>query len=369
MKKKLLTLILIITVFSLALAACGTSPTATVNTATPVPAGAVIAEGRIRPVKSSMLSFQARGVVDEVLVKTGDKVKAGDVLVRLANADQAAAQLLTAQQAFDLLIRNEGGDRAKFWAAYMDAQKTRAAEARRWEGLNLDNIQTREDDAKEEVDNRRIDLDTAQKKFDQYKDLPEGDARRQQAKSDLEDAQDKYNEAIRKVETIMRERDVIRADYDAALAAETEAKHQYEISLDGPNSEKLALAKAQVSAAKDALANYELKAPFDGVVAEVSVDAGEQIGPETVAVSVANFGRWIVETTDVTELEVVKISKGQQVSMIPDALPDVKLIGTVESIGQSYKQQSGDIIYTVRIKVDNVDERVRWGMTVEATFK
>ena len=96
---------------------------------------------------------------------------------------------------------------------------------------------------------------------------------------------------------------------------------------------------------------------------------GEQISPETVAVGVANFDKWVVETTDITELEVVKISEGQQVSMIPDALPDVPLIGTVESISRSFKQQGGDIIYTIRIKVDNVDERVRWGMTLEVTFK
>jgi hypothetical protein len=55
--------------------------------------------------------------------------------------------------------------------------------------------------------------------------------------------------------------------------------------------------------------------------------------------------------------------------MIPDALPDVTLKGTVESISQSFKQQGGDIIYTVRIKLDKVDERVRWGMTVEVTFE
>ena len=44
-------------------------------------------------------------------------------------------------------------------------------------------------------------------------------------------------------------------------------------------------------------------------------------------------------------------------------------MGTVESISQSFKQQGGDIIYTVRIKVDKVDERVRWSMTLEVTFE
>ena len=31
---------------------------------------------------------------------------------------------------------------------------------------------------------------------------------------------------------------------------------------------------------------FELTAPFDGLLADVSVDVGQQVGPQTVAVSV-----------------------------------------------------------------------------------
>jgi hypothetical protein len=40
-------------------------------------------------------------------------------LVRLANAGGAEAQVLIAQNAYDTLLRNESGDRAKLWEAYM----------------------------------------------------------------------------------------------------------------------------------------------------------------------------------------------------------------------------------------------------------
>ncbi len=43
--------------------------------------------------------------------------------------------------------------------------------------------------------------------------------------------------------------------------------------------------------------------------------------------------------------------------------------GVVEEISQSFKSQGGDILYTVRIKVNDVDPRMRWGMTVEVTFE
>jgi multidrug resistance efflux pump len=166
----------------------------------------------------------------------------------------------------------------------------------------------------------------------------------------------------------MRDRDEVRAAYDSALAAEAEARHQYEISQGGPNADQLAVAKANLDAAQDALSNYVITAPFDGVVAEVNAKAGEQVGAETRAVSVADFSQWLVKTTDITELEVVKLSMGQQVSLVPDALPDLELTGTITGISNAFTQQGGDIIYAVTILVDEPDDRLRWGMTVEAVF-
>jgi multidrug resistance efflux pump len=166
-----------------------------------------------------------------------------------------------------------------------------------------------------------------------------------------------------------RKRDTVKAAYDAALAAEAEAKYQYEISLDGPNADQLALAKANFDAAKDALANYVLTAPFNGTVADVNVKVGEQVGPETRAVSLADFSEWIVETTDITELEVVSLEVGQEVSILPDALPELELTGVITEISNAFTQSGGDILYTVRIRVNDTDPRLKWGMTVETIFR
>ncbi len=54
---------------------------------------------------------------------------------------------------------------------------------------------------------------------------------------------------------------------------------------------------------------------------------------------------------------------------VTDVLPDVKLTGTVQTISGAFTKQGGDIVYNVRILVDSpIDPRIRWGMTVEATF-
>jgi multidrug efflux pump subunit AcrA (membrane-fusion protein) len=368
MKKQLLTIIAFLTVFSLTLAACGNQPTATPVPSDVVSPNEVVAEGRLEPVHAANLSFQASGVVEEVLVNAGDSVKQGDVLIRLSNAGVAEAQVVIAQNAYDTLIRNESGDRAKLWDAYLVAQAARGKAEKKWDDLNIDNIEDNIDDRKATVEDRRQDLKDAQEDFDKYKDLDKDNSKRKDAEDDLERAQENLNEAVRNLEEETRKRDDLRAAYDAALAAEAEAKHQYEISLDGPNADQLALAKANLDAAKDTLSNYVIIAPFDGVVADVSVKTGEQVDAQTNAVSIADFSQWLAKTTDLTELEVVKLHQGQNVALVPDALPDLVLNGTVTDISQAYTQQGGDILFTVWIAVKDADPRLKWGMTVESTF-
>jgi len=51
-----------------------------------------------------------------------------------------------------------------------------------------------------------------------------------------------------------------------------------------------------------------------------------------------------------------------------DALLGVAMTGVVEEIGAAPKIQGGDVLYTVRVRMDNVDPLLRWGMTMEVTF-
>lgn len=369
MKKNVLKYSVWFVVLALFISACGGKTT---QEATPTPEAAsstaVIAEGRLEPIRAANLAFQARGTVEAVLVKQGDTVSAGDVLARLANAGAAEAQVVVAQNAYDALLRNQSGNRAELWQAYMSAQKARAVAEKKWEDLNVDDIEDQIEDAKAIIEDRTEDLEDAQKDFDKYKDLDKDNSKYKSAEDELERAQEDLNQAKRDLEEDVRKRDEVRAAYDLALANEAEAKHQYEISLDGPNADQLALAKANLDAAQDALSNYVITAPFNGVVAEVNVEAGEQVGPETRAVSVADYASWVVKTTDVTELEVVKLKVGQKVSMIPDALQNLTLTGTITEISDAYTLQGGDVLYTVHIQVNTPDPTLRWGMTVEATF-
>ena len=375
---KKLTLLLFVLTF--ALAACGNPATATPAVAqTAVPSNAVIAEGHIVPARDAAVAFQSRGTVMEVNVKIGDRVKAGDVLARLGGPDDAAymsAQLglVEAQQAHDAYVRNLPLAIAQAWQAYMQAQKARADALFAWNHLDVKDIEARMKDQQAVVDDRQAALEKAQAEFDQFKDRPEDDFERKNAEDKLTQAQENLDEAIRKLETITRERDNVRDALDIAMAVEKEAKLNYESAAQGSAQggaivEQLALLKARLAAAQAQVDAFTVTAPFDGEVMDVNVSVGDQAGPEMWAVKVADTSAWYVETSDLTELEVVKIAVGLNASIVPDALPDLTLTGAVESIAQAFVMSSGDVQYRVKIRLDGSDPRVLWGMTVEVTFE
>ncbi|MBN1304436.1 MAG: HlyD family efflux transporter periplasmic adaptor subunit [Anaerolineales bacterium] len=378
--------ILVITTFilTLVLSACGGAKDPEEVVLTVVPIEAVVAEGHIEPLDSLDLFFAVSGKVADIQVLEGEAVSEGQVLVRLADREQAEAalavanlELTTVQQEYDVFIRTAGLGTANAWQAYMDAQIVRADAEEDWEDLNLDNIEDRIEDRKADVEDELEDLQDAQEEFDKYKDLEEDNNKRETARDKLEDTQEAYNEAIRRLEEETRERDEVQAALDRALAAEAEAKRKYELTaaaggLD-PDQQavleaKLNNARAQVAAAENTLSNYELKAPFDGTVTDINVSINEMVSPQNLAVTIADFSEWYVETSDLTELEVVKIQEGQTANIVADALPEVVMTGLVESIAQSYRSQGGDILYTVKMKILDFDEQLRWGMTVEVTF-
>jgi multidrug resistance efflux pump len=304
---------------------------------------AVIAEGHLVPARDATLIFQNVGTVIEVPVQIGDKVKEGDVLARLggqSDAAYAAAQLelVNAQQALDDLL---------------DSTDMTLAEA-------------------------VIDLKEAQEEYDEADDylrylqneqkVPQTETRMFliQTRKGYE-----YRYKTKNFKGPAPEDWIIEAENDLALkkAALDEAQRVHDRVKDGPDTDQLALLEARLNAAQASVAVFTLTAPFDGEVMDVNVAVGEQVGPETWAVKLADTSAWYVETSDLTELEIVDIAEGQPVIILPDALPEAEMTGVVETISRAFTNQGGDILYEVRIKADKIDSRLQWGMTVEVAFQ
>jgi multidrug efflux pump subunit AcrA (membrane-fusion protein) len=382
-------IVISLVVVALALAGCSLfegsaepTPESTNTVPTVTAESAIISEGRVVPRLERTLVFQGVGEVAEVLVKSGDTVEAGQVLARLANREQAEAALSTAelelesaQLIYDDLIRLADLAHAQAWQALIQARAAHIAASRVWEAIDTDETQQEIDDADVAVADAKTVLDDAQETFDQYEDLPEDNDTRTEAVDELEQAQLDYDEAVRKRDELVNARDKAQADLLAAQAAEAEAQRTFDQSESGPDPDQLTLAEArlananaQVAAAQAALNLLELKAPFAGAIADVNIIPGQVVSSGTWAFVLADFSEWYVETTDLTEMEIVKVFEGQAVSLVPDAVADLELEGEVVEISQVAGVQSGDVVYTVRILLKDPDPRLRWGMTVEASF-
>lgn len=367
----------------IALSACGSEETPTQVVEESISLDYVIAEGHIIPVQHSWLTFAAQGRVAEILVEEGDQVNQGQALMRLADSEGATAallaaklELLSAQQDSEDFSRSADLAANQSWQAYQNAQILRAEAEKIWEKLDLDTLEDRVDDARIEVRDREQELVDAQEEWEKYQDLNETNYARQSAEDDLEKAQENLNQAQRDLEAAQRAIDGPRAALDAALAAEDEARRDYEmwdeegfdLDLKALLDARLSAAEANLAAAQNALDHFTLKAPFGGTVTDLYLEVGQLVGPEIMAARLANLSEFQIKTSDLTELEVVKIRAGQLVEIAPDALRDTLLTGRVEHIGESFTSQAGDITYTVTISLDESDPLLRWGMTVELTF-
>jgi multidrug resistance efflux pump len=127
-------------------------------------------------------------------------------------------------------------------------------------------------------------------------------------------------------------------------------------------------ADAQVKAAEKAISDLEVRAPFAATVVTLDVTPGETILPNQPVVVLADFSAWMIETNDLTEIEVVRVSENQAAEIVPDALPNLTLPATVERIARESSRKGGDVTYKVRLALDEVDPALRWGMTVEVRF-
>ncbi len=342
MKHKILIALVFVSLF---FAACSSANTAT---ATPevVPTvladDTIIAEGRVEPVHFAEVAFSTSGVVNEVLVKEGEQVKKGEPLIHIgdeSDTNYAAAQLdlVTAQQALNDLQNAAGQDLAQTIIDLKDASE---------EYKKADNylhyVQTAQ---KVPQTTTEMVLLTTWKGY-------------------------QYSYKTKNFKGPAPQDWIVEAKNDLALkkAKMDELQRAYDRMKDGVDVEQLALLEARLDAARARVAAFSVIAPFDGVVADLNAKVGGSINAGEIAVTVADFSSWVVKTTDVTEIDVVSLAEGEPVTVNFDAFPDVQLKGTVLSIGQTYTQNQGDVVYEVTVLLADTHPGMRWGMTASVAF-
>jgi HlyD family secretion protein len=371
---------------ALLLSSCSIFGQTSTPESTPVPTvesnSAVISQGNLVPKDYMYLSFPGGGHVSDIQVKQGDQVIAGQVLASLGDREQYQANVTAAelgvenaQQALSDLNANANITSANAWLAVLDANQNVITAETAWNQVDTDAYQQKIDDAEVKVQDTKKALDDAQTEMDKYTKLDANNPTRVAAEDALNTAQDNYDNAVHERDLLVLNHDKAQANLELAKAVQAKAQHDYDSTLHGPDPDQLSLAQmnlenaqAQLAAAQTALNNLDLKAPFSGTVVDVNVKSGQLVGPDTWAVLVADYSEWYVETSDLTEQEVVNISVGQGATIAPDALPNANLNATVTKIADMYNVQAGDVLYRARLQVDQPDPSFRWGMTVEVTF-
>lgn len=123
-------------------------------------------------------------------------------------------------------------------------------------------------------------------------------------------------------------------------------------------------ARANEATAQAAVDRTTLRAPFDGEISRIDTSVGQLINPGSPVLMLADFDRWLVKTTDLTEVDVASVSEGAAVEVRLDAIPNDTVPGTVTKIALISDTSLGDVAYQTVILLDQApDLPIRWGMT------
>lgn len=377
----------------------------------------VVAEAKVAPVQSARLSLPTGGIVAELLVKEGQTVTAGQTLVRLDAARQAAAvaqaeaqlqraqaglaelragaraeEQRTAQASLEaaqarLKRVKDGAQPAEIAAAKASLAEAQAALQKTLEGADEQQVIA----AQAEFLNAGAALKQAQAAYDRAKGDPQIGLRPEALQ--LEQATNQYNAvqarltqlkkgastadiagARARVQRAQAQLDQLSttnaSDIAAAEAEVRRGQAQLDLLAAGAKPEAIAGAEAEIASAKAglaqakvALAETELKAPFAGTIAALDARIGEQVGPGSPIIRLADLSAWQIETDDLTELNIVRVSEGAPANITFDAIPGLKTTGKVSRIKPLGENKQGDMTYMVVIAPDQIDPRLRWNMT------
>ncbi|HSU31382.1 MAG TPA: efflux RND transporter periplasmic adaptor subunit [Bryobacteraceae bacterium] len=270
------------------------------------------------------------GRVAWIGVEKGDKVKAGQVLVRLEN-DEYRAQLLQQQ-----------GQLASLEAKLQELQN----------GSRPEEIAK----ARADVAEARADLENAKVSLARTEQLfKEGVL----AKQSLDDAQAKYDGSLARVASLQRSLD---------------------LSVLGPRKEEIEQVRGQIAQARGAfdyaqtqLDNTIIRAPVTGTILDRNVEKGEFVtngfvgdkGAKGYLVTMADLNDLKVEL-DVSQNDFPKLGPRQKGTVTTDAYPDRKYQGIIDEVSPEADRAKATV--QVKVKILNPDSYLRPDMNATVAF-
>ena len=382
MSRRLVTFGMCVLILVSLIGCAGPKPT---PTPTPAPATAepvlvvetvVDADGVLVSLQPTLgLSFQVTGRVTEVLVRPGELVKAGQALARLDtltlqnSVRDATAQLEQARFDLDRARRSaeSGTDLSAAWKG-VEAARLGLINAQGAYSSTLLRSDVTGDvrEAKFWADYWGGELDGA---YLRLNERPSSEKRREDYEVLGARAADAHNQMLQ------IEQDAKNA-VSAAQRSLTLAQQSYLSALSSYNTLKsgdpvkqaelqVLLRETALTRAQMDLANAELKAPWDAMIASVDIAPGAQVGGAP-AVMLVDIGHLQFVTNNLSERDLGRVALGQAANITLKAFPDDKLAGKVAAIAPLAGATVGDAAtFAVRIDLDPTQLTLRPGMTGE----
>lgn len=116
------------------------------------------------------------------------------------------------------------------------------------------------------------------------------------------------------------------------------------------------------------LADAVIDAPFDGVISALQAHPGEMADAGQPVLELIDTQGWLVETNNVSELNISRITLGQEATVKVIVLPDQPLTGKVVAIDPVAIVQQGDTTYTLYIELAQHNLPLLPGMNVEVAI-
>ena len=187
-----------------------------------------------------------------------------------------------------------------------------------------------------------------------------------------------------RMQALLAEEAISQATFDQVEAQYIAAKETYNMAVEGARAEDKAAARALVEQADGAVAEVNsyledsvIKAPTDGIVTALNVNAKELISTGMPLATVTNTKDAWVEV-NVKETELGKVHRGSEAELTFAAYEGRSFTGSVANVSQTpdfatkrATNENGDFdvkSYGVKIKLPQMDVDLYAGMTVMVNF-
>jgi HlyD family secretion protein len=311
------------------------------------------------------------GRIDKILVREGDAVKAGQVLITFDDKELEASL----EQSRAAAEKSARGFRPEEIAeARAAAAQAKADYEQRLNGYRQEDISA----AKADVDRANADEVRAKLDYDRYDALAQKDL---VSKQQRDTAEANWKMSLAQLQNTQHKLDQLHRGYRAEEIASAKAHYeQAQATLEkyehGSRREDVDAAKAAYAYDEARFRERQVVAPTDAVVEVLDVRPGDLIAPNTPIATLLESDQIYVRIY-IPETQIGHIRVGQKAEIRVDSFPHETFTGVVEQINQQAEFLPRNVqtieervhqVFGVKVRIDDSTHRVLAGMAADVKF-